>query len=312
EHFIAPAIYTPEVVSTLRRHLEAAEIIADAPVSHPLNRNEKLYVERVKLARISFDIIDHYMAMVRAGASEGDYKTAVAAGKRGLASVLALAKFNPGLTPTHNAKLETIEPGGDAAWWPGEVGQYIEQQEYSNGTKGTLIAKTPLEWAFRRDPNDTGLASGWAYKPVDLTYWNANKNKYSIETRKDYPTTQWEMLRTDLYMQAQGVRHADQQSFTGHAWYRTEVELTPEQARNKVHIRFPGLFNEGWLYINGHLVAHREQKPLWALNDYKFQWDADLSGKVKPGRNTITLRLHNPMYLGGIFRRPFLYRPAGS
>jgi len=310
EYFIAPAIYTPELVSTLRRHIETAEVaIKPLQAKTDLNRHENLYVERMKLARLSFEIIDHYMTMVRAGASEANYKTAVEAGKQGLASVLALAKFNPGLTPATNAKLETIEPVGDASSFAGEVGQYAEQWQYSNGTKGTLIAKTPLEWAFHRDPNDTGLSSGWAYKPADLTYWNANKNKFSVETRKDYPTTQWEMLRTDLYMQAQGVRHPDGQSFTGHAWYRTAVELTPEQARNKVHLRFPGLFNECWLYINGRLVAHRPQKPIWAMNDYKFEWDADLSGAVKAGANTITLRLHNQAYLGGIFRRPFLYKP---
>jgi len=312
EHFLAPAIYTPEVIATLRRHLEAAEAISKPLAARTdLNRNEKLYVERMKLARISFDILDGYMAMVRAGATEADYKTAGEAGRKGLASVLELAKFSPTLTPGFNAKATTIEPGGDPSSWQGEVQQYLNQLALCDGTKGTLIAKTPLEWAFRRDPNDSGLASGWAYKSVDLDYWKANENKLTVENRKDYPTTQWEMLRTDLYMQAQGIRHPDQQSFTGHAWYRTEVELTAEQARDKVRLRFPGIFNESWLYINGHLVAHRAQDPLWARNDYGFEWDADLTGAVKPGKNTITVRLHNPMFMGGIFRRPFLYRPVG-
>jgi hypothetical protein len=35
-----------------------------------------------------------------------------------------------------------------------------------------------------------------------------------------------------------------------------------------------------------------------------------LSGQTQAGQNTVTLRLYNPMYMGGIFRRPFLYRAA--
>ena len=63
----------------------------------------------------------------------------------------------------------------------------------------------------------------------------------------------------------------------------------------------------GWLYVNGYLVDHREQKGMWWINDYGFEWDADLTDKLKPGANTITVRLQNPHHFGGMFRRPFLY-----
>jgi hypothetical protein len=36
----------------------------------------------------------------------------------------------------------------------------------------------------------------------------------------------------------------------------------------------------------------------------------DLSGNVKAGENTVTLRIFNPRDMGGIFRRPFLYKPV--
>ena len=67
-----------------------------------------------------------------------------------------------------------------------------------------------------------------------------------------------------------------------------------------------------WLYVNGHLVAHRAYKEPWWLSDYKFEWDVDLSDVVKAGANTIALRVNNPHHFGGMFRRPFLYRPAGK
>lgn len=117
------------------------------------------------------------------------------------------------------------------------------------------------------------------------------------------------MLRTDLYMQAQGIVEPDYAGYTGHAWYRTDVELTAEQVKGNVHLMFPGLFNVCWLYVNGQQVAQREKyNPIWWYNDYKFEWDVDLTGKLKPGKNTIAVRLDNPHHFGGMFRRPFLYR----
>lgn len=113
-------------------------------------------------------------------------------------------------------------------------------------------------------------------------------------------------------MQAQGILTPDNQSYTGHAWYRTLVDLDGNAAGGKVHLRFPGLFNECWLYVNGDLVAHREQNPIWWYNDYKFEWDVPLTGKVRPGSNILTLRLDNPHHFGGLFRRPFLYRPTSN
>ncbi|MDA1014479.1 MAG: hypothetical protein O3A00_08520 [Planctomycetota bacterium] len=46
---------------------------------------------------------------------------------------------------------------------------------------------------------------------------------------------------------------------------------------------------------------------MWWLNDYRFERDVDLSGKLKPGKNTIILRGNCEHHFGGMFRRPFLY-----
>lgn len=303
EYFIAPALYTPALVADLRKDLEAAEALT-APLAKKADasRLERQYVERLQFTRLGFDVLDNYMAMTRAAASDGDYKAAVRFGEQGLAARLKLAAMNPTFTST---KLESGTP-----WWPGEVEQMRNLGKLVDGSRGALVLQTPLEWAFHRDPHDTGVASGWAYAPPDLTFWNANKVKYALEGRKDYPITEWEMLRTDLYAQAQGVRDPDRQSFTGHFWYQTDIPLTLAQTQGKTHLMFPGLFNECWLYVNGNLVAHREQKPMWWLNDYKFEWDVDVNGALKPGRNAIVLRGADPHHFGGMFRRPFLYRPT--
>jgi hypothetical protein len=117
-------------------------------------------------------------------------------------------------------------------------------------------------------------------------------------------------MRTDLYLQAQGLVSPDHHSITGHGWYQTTVAV--EDPKAKLHLVFPGVFNQCWLYVNGYLVGHRTQKEPWWFNDYAFQWDVDLAGALKAGENTITLRFVNPHHFGGMFRRPFLYRPAGS
>jgi hypothetical protein len=279
EYFIVPAIYTPELVAILRKHLEAAEATMKPLVSQA-GRNEKLYMERMKFTRLSFEVIHEYVAMTHAANAEVDYAKAVTAGKRGLAAREQLTAMNGTFT--------TYKQIGERgyAWWPGEVQQYEELLPFTNGLWGTLVAKLPLEWSVARDAEDEGLKSGW------------HQGKGSPK---------WEKLRTDLYAQAQGVVTEEGQSFTGHLWYQTEVELTKQQIAGNVHLRFPGIFNECWLYVNGVELAHLPFKLLWWRNDYRFEWDADVTVMLRSGKNTITVRMDNPHHFGGMFRRPFLY-----
>ena len=290
EYPMVPAVYSAELVERLRGHMGDAEKVAGLAGQ---------VAERVRFTRLSFDLIDAYVKMVRAAATEVDYAGAVKAGEQGLAKRLELAKLNTLFTTRVVGVAAETEANG-AAWWPGEVAQYRALATLTNGQKGTLVSKLPLDWSFRRDPSDTGFAAGWGYLPAD-----------SKRGRND-PAPAWETLRADLYAQAQGVRNADNQSYTGYLWYRTTAKLSPEQVAGKVHLMFPGLFNEAWLYVNGHLVAHRPFPSMWWISDYKFEWDIDVAGLLQPGENTITVRLHNPHHFGGMFRRPFLYRAGGG
>lgn len=280
EYFVAPAIYTPELIRSLHEHMKQAEMQIQ-PSLEKSDRNSKLYVERMRFAKKQFDLLEAYMGMVQAANTEVDYPKAVALGERGLAIREELTTWNPTFT--------TYKQIGESgyAWWPGEVQQYRELIPWLDGSKGKRIANLPLTWAFRTDPEGVGLKDGWNAQPI-----NAD----------------WTTLRSDLYAQSQGVVTEDYQSFTGYLWYDTEIELNESDVSGTVHLRFPGIFNECWLYLNGNEVAHRPMKGLWWLNDYRFEWDVDLAGKLKPGRNRITLRMYNPHHFGGMFRRPFLYR----
>ncbi|HJN09181.1 MAG TPA: DUF4838 domain-containing protein [Pirellulaceae bacterium] len=306
EFFVAAAIYTPQVMAVLKKKLQEAELNISglAVEGRQLTRNEQFFVRRMEFTRISYDILNAYTTMVATAATNVDYRKAVAAGERGLKARDAMTALGGIFTTTR------LERDG-TPWWPGEVRQYRELLRLIDGTQGKLITKLPVEWAFRRDPDNIGRSNGYANEPVDLAYWNDNKAKQSVDKRKDYPD-QWEMLRTDLYAQAQGIRHADRQSYTGHFWYRTNVDLTTDQAAGAAHIQFPGLFNECWLYINGQEVAYRKQGKLWWLNDYRFEWNTDLSGKLKAGTNDIALRCNCEHHFGGMFRRPFLYQKVAQ
>jgi len=280
EYFVAPSIYTPELIATLKDKLQLAEQLI-SPLEAKQDRNSKRYVQRVRFARLQFDLLEAYMAMVQAANTQADYQSAVAQGKRGLEIREQLTELNPTFT--------TYKKIGESgyAWWPGEVQQYQELIPWTDGSKGTRIANLPLVWSFRTDPANQGLEQTWQTKAVDGS---------------------WRTLRTDLYAQAQGIVTEDYQSYSGHLWYDTQIELTAEQIQGPIHLRFPGIFNECWLYVDGIEVAHRPFKGLWWLNDYRFEWDVDLTGKLKPGRNRFTVRLYNPHHFGGMFRRPFLYR----
>ena len=309
EYFVAPAIYTPDVMAQLKKKIaEAEQIINGLQIQgRALSRNEKLYVERMRFMRYSYEITAGYISMVHAAATDCDYERAAALGNKTLAVREKLTDMSGIFTTYRNYKVEHR----GYAWWPGEIRQYQELLPFTNGKKGKLIMKLPLEWAFHRDKDNKGLSRGFANGPMDLSHWQANQSKLTPANRKDYPD-KWEMLRTDLYAQAQGIRHPDHQSYIGWLWYRTDLELKPEHTNGKVHLRFPGLFNECSLFVNGKEVATRKQGKLWWLNDYRFEWDVDLTGKLKAGKNTIALRCHCEHHFGGMFRRPFLYRAVAK
>ena len=300
EYFAAPAIYTPELVEKLRKNLADAEaIIAKVPAD---SRSNKQFHDRMKFTRLSFNVIDNYMAMVKAAATDIDYAAAVARGKQALANREDLTNMSGTFT--------TYKKIGESgyAWFPGEVKHYEELAAFTNGAKGTLVAKLPLVWNYRRDPNNVGEKEGYLGQKPDLTWWKSQPKPGSEESHLKNTQNNWEEVRTDLYTQAQGLVTPDYQSYTGYGWYNTEVDLSADQIAGKVKIKFPGVFNEFWVYVNGQQVAYRPWKGLWWLGDYKFEFDADVTGKLKPGKNTIVMRHYNPHHFGGMFRRPFIYR----
>jgi hypothetical protein len=293
EYPAIPAIYTPALIDALRVDLEGGEAML-RNVSRG-DRNADLYAERLRFTRATFDMLAAYVATVTAAARDADYGAAATAGKQALEAQRALRAINPLFT--------TGLAGGEdgPAWLAGEVGQYAALQALTDGTKGRLVTRLPLDWRFKVE---APLPSSWRYTGPEGPA--VDDSRLAIE---DVSGDGWRTARSDLYLQAQGILAKEGQSALGHFWYRSKVDVGTAKPSGKLHLMFPGLFNEAWLYVNGKPVAHRDYKEPWWRMDYRFEWDVDVSGLLHAGSNDIALREFNPHHFGGMFRRPFLYRP---
>jgi hypothetical protein len=293
EYPAIPTIYTPALVDALRVDLEAGE--AALRNIHSGDRNVDRYTERLRFTRATFDMLAAYVATVTAAAHDADYGAAVIAGKQALEVQRSLRALNPLFT-------SGLVGGEDGpAWLAGEVGQYAGLQALTDGTKGRLVTRLPLDWQFKVEKP---LSKLWRYAGPEGSA--VGDSRLATEGMS---SDGWRSARSDLYLQGQGILAEDGQSALGHFWYRTKVDVGAVAPASNLHLMFPGLFNEAWLYVNGKPVAHRDYKEPWWRTDYRFEWDVDVSGLLHPGSNDIALRGFNPHHLGGMFRRPFLYCP---
>jgi hypothetical protein len=291
EYPVVPAIYTAALVASLRVDLEAAERLAATA--------DETLVGRLRFTRLSFDLIAATVAMVTAAAADCDYAAAIAAGERAIATRLELARMNPTFT-VHVVGSEAETASGGVMWLPGEVEQYRDFLRLTNGTKGRLITRLPLNWAMRQgllakpaaDDDRTG-SDGAFIPPAPMPGANG-----------------WLQVRTDLFLQAQGFIGDNEVNALGQYWLRTDLTLDEHQRNGRLRLMFPGLFNEAWLFINGQLVAHRTVDEPWWETDYRFEWDVAVGANLVAGTNNIVLRGYNPHHFAGMFRRPFLYAPT--
>ena len=297
EAMAASAIYTPKLVARLAPALDAADA-AFANAKGTIGRDEAVIGQRLRFTRLSFEVIRRYVEMVDASAGRVDYAEGIRAGEEALAARQQLAAMSPIFT-THVTGTEAEKPSGGAAWFEGEVEQLRELARLTDGTKGQLIAKLPRNWSFvLRDP----VPAGWRYAGE---IGGAGPCRGGIAT-----TPAPQVVRSDLYLQGQGVLRPGGENDLGYYCEETQVHLSATDAAGSIHLMLPGLFNEAWLYVDGRPVAHRSYREPWWTGDYRWDWDVDLSGLIDAGSHRITVGGFNSQHFAGLFRRPFLYRPV--
>ena len=96
--------------------------------------------------------------------------------------------------------------------------------------------------------------------------------------------------------------------YDGYGWYRGTFDVAEGFDGKTINLHIGGLFNEGWIWINGQYVHHEPHKVWWWWN-HKF--DVDVTKAIKPGaKNTIAICVHNKAEQGGMLRRGFLWSPT--
>lgn len=98
--------------------------------------------------------------------------------------------------------------------------------------------------SFVRDLYDEGVIGDW-YAPDFDDRHSGSKNTYYIWDVQDLP------------------RDEKGHHYDGHGWYRGTFEVPKKFAGKSIKFHCGGIFNEGWVWINGKYVHHEPHKVLW-------------------------------------------------
>lgn len=138
------------------------------------------------------------------------------------------------------------------------------------------------EWRFRPDPGDVGVGERWFSADLDDSGW---------ATVRSDTGNGWE---------AQGFA-----GHHGYGWYRQQFVVTDEALRQAdLRLFFGAVDEQAWVYINGqpafeHTVA-TTGLPVETLWTTPFSFDP--KPFLKPGQNTIVVRVHDTLGMAGIWR----------
>jgi hypothetical protein len=132
-------------------------------------------------------------------------------------------------------------------------------------------------WKFAMDPDDKGLAAGFAQPSFDVSSW------------RDMPAgSHWENHGDD-------VKH-----YTGIAWYRVDFELGAAWAGKPARAVFEGIDDSAIVWLDGREVG-RFGDPATLTTIWLETQTADL-GPLVPGKHTLTLRVVDHAGAGGLWK----------
>jgi hypothetical protein len=279
EDFLLNSVYTSEFSTSIRHHIDSALAAETTPAQR----------ERVEAVSLIADHLKAYGDM-EAAAMNLDYAEAASQARRMFdlqAELNEIYSFFISETFPDNPDSPAVEkPPPFVA--RGRLLRYEELAAMTNGETGTKVADLPLEMAFKRDPFQEGVVAEWYAPDFDDTNWRPMNTHY-IWDGQDPP------------LDAKG-HHYD-----GHGWYRGDFDVDEAVAGKTINFHSGGIFNEGWVWINGKYIHHEPHKVWWWWN---HEFDVDITSAVKPGRNTIAIRVWNKAEQGGMLRRGFFWSPT--
>lgn len=156
------------------------------------------------------------------------------------------------------------------------------------------------DWQLRLDPDDTGLRDGWwqpgyAYTdqvklPGSLT-GNGKGNPVSLDTPWNGEIIDSSYFFADRYKK---YREGNikipfwlkpSTYYAGPAWYKREIEIPADWAKKRIVLNLERCHWETMLYVNGQFCGTRNT----LVAPHQF----DLSKQLKPGKNTLVVRVDN-------------------
>jgi hypothetical protein len=270
EDWLANTIYTPEFVKGIGRFVEEAR------------RAEMTPAQKARFEAFAL-IADHLAAYAEMEEADRnlDYPKAAAGAARA-------AELKKKLHATWSFFISPDErPKPRSFFAEGRRLRYEECAAKAGGAAGEMVAPLPLEMKFRRDPFNEGVVAEWYADGLDDKDWGTLDTFHA-----------W-----DLQMKPEDAAGHD---WDGYGWYRGSFEAPAKFAGKPVRFWCGGTINEGWVWINGKYAGHSPHKLWWS---HPRDFELDVGALVKPGRNTIAIRVWNDTDIGGLFRRGFLYSP---
>ena len=149
------------------------------------------------------------------------------------------------------------------------------------------------DWKFRLDPKKVGDKDGWMKPGLnDLA---------------------WAPIKAGKWWEPQGYgggpnRDQIKTGYNGVAWYRKKVVVPAELKGKKIILRFGGIDESGWVYVNGKKLA----ETIFDLEKNPDSWitpvECDITGVITFGKAaTIAVKVEDNNGAGGLWRLVSLY-----
>ena len=163
------------------------------------------------------------------------------------------------------------------------LGKGISTAAAATSPPNKLLQRLPDEWRFTWDPDDKGLAAGYAKPDFDDSKWR------EVKTFSDT-------------LHAQGL--PDRKTIL---WYRCSLEIPKSTVR--LSLFFMEVDGRATVYVNGKEAGRGDRK--------RTPFEVDISSTAKAGQNVIAVRVDHSsiteLFLGGIVRPVLLIRkPANA
>lgn len=142
-------------------------------------------------------------------------------------------------------------------------------------SEAETVKVLPVEWQFRKDPQNQGLANDWQDpdKADDL---------------------RWAPIRTDEFWVRQDVG----EDYYGHAWYRIEFTAPDFDPEAPSWLVFNAVDGQTEVWLDGEKLGEQMDYQMW-----QSPWSVPASGKLVPGEpHTLILRVHKGSKAAGVWR----------